>query len=265
MGDECIHGFDDGLCAICFPPPEPVKAEPVARVRTTRAPGASSTPRSRPASRTPGAPARPPVRVNDQRLYHVTHIDNLAGILEAGGVLADVSAANAATPAIDVSSSLQREVRRQTIADGRAIAEFVPFHLTPDGSTWAAIRTNEGDSRLTDAAVELSATDFVVLVAAIAGIGDDYVVTDRDAADPDARVSTSEDEARRLLVRLIGDDESDAILEAELLIHEAVPLDSFTVIGVANDKVRDVVRDALRGSGHSLRVVVYPPWFRPVE
>jgi hypothetical protein len=38
-----------------------------------------------------------------------------------------------------------------------------------------------------------------------------------------------------------------------------------TLIGVANDRVRDEVRGMLKSSAHSPKVSVYPPWFQKPE
>ena len=41
-----------------------------------------------------------------------------------------------------------------------------------------------------------------------------------------------------------------------------VGFDSIALIGVANDRVRDQVRDMLsRAGGYAPKVAVYPPWF----
>jgi hypothetical protein len=44
-----------------------------------------------------------------------------------------------------------------------------------------------------------------------------------------------------------------------------LPLESVTLIGVANDKVRQSVRDLLAGSSFTPKISVYPPWFQQSE
>jgi hypothetical protein len=50
---------------------------------------------------------------------------------------------------------------------------------------------------------------------------------------------------------------------AEALSPVPVPLSSVALIGVANEPVRDRVREMLRGASATPRVAVYPPWFQP--
>ena len=52
---------------------------------------------------------------------------------------------------------------------------------------------------------------------------------------------------------------------AEALAHGSFPIDAVQLIGVANDRVRDTVKDLLADSGFTPKVAVYPPWFQPAE
>ena len=58
-------------------------------------------------------------------------------------------------------------------------------------------------------------------------------------------------------------EEEDAMREAELLVPREFLFDAFTLIGVANDKVRSEMRTLLLDHGYSQKVSVYPPWFQP--
>ena len=56
-----------------------------------------------------------------------------------------------------------------------------------------------------------------------------------------------------------GDE--DLLVRAELLVCERLPFDAVTLIGVANDRARNEVRDILTASEFITKVSVYPPWF----
>jgi hypothetical protein len=130
LGEECIHGFDEGLCAICSPPAEPDPAVTAARSRQVRAPGTShaaaaaaearaATAKASARSAASGRAARStgstraarggsgvgeaPVDAAATRLYHVTHIDNLGRILGAGALLADAGDPPA-DPVVDLAA-----------------------------------------------------------------------------------------------------------------------------------------------------------------
>lgn len=277
MVDECIHGFDNGACATCFPPKLP-ESKPAA-ARTTRAPG-SSTPRSasRPVQRTrAGASASrsslhtPQIDVRGVRMYHVTHVDNLARILGSDAVLPD-QGEPAAEPATDLSASEAREFRRQApLTDDAVIAEYVPFTLTTDAHFWNSVRSGEPDPRLNPEVAAHAAADFVILVTSIGAAAGalietpgQIVVTDHDAAAADTTAAREWPAAERLLRSLARDDDPRRD-SAEVLIKGAVPLERLALIAVANDKVRDRVRTALSAVGARTRVAVYPPWYRPAD
>ncbi len=273
LADECKHGFDDGLCAICFPPPEPeAKAAPAPASRSTRT---STTKGRRAPARVPGA-SRPSIAsgaprldVKAMRIYHVTHIDNLPAILDAGALLADTAGA---APLVDLAAPHAREYRRGAGVAGTdaVIADYVPFLLTTDAHVWDAVRTATPDPRLGDEAVKRAPADFVIFVTSLtsaqsgnAEVAGAIVVSEADAAVTGAELATEWSDVQRLLQRLHRDDDGGGLDGAELLVRECLPLDDVALIAVANDPVRDRVRAQLAGAGVRARVAVYPPWFQP--
>ncbi len=266
MSDECKHGFERGFCDTCFPKPVPVvdAKEPAKRVGRVRAP-----------ARTPGtakvtAPAAklPPFNAGELRLYHVTHISNLPGILETGSLLAD------AAPAVDISSPANREARKTVFVAGQQdspVASFVPFFLSPDAMLWQSIRSAKPDSRLAADVTGHALNDFVVLVTTIdavsiegAGALANVVVADGDAAGSLTPFAANSASAVRMLRKLRSDEEADALLEAEVLVADAVPVEKIALIGVANVTVRESVKRMLAPTPFATKVAAYTPWFEPV-
>ena len=254
MGEECRHGLANGVCDACFP-----KARPEAPLvaPSTRASRARTATLSRKA-----AGEAPEVDLEAQRVYHVTHLDNLAAILERGAVLSDSAGA---APAVDISTEHARVTRRMITVDddGDAVADFVPLFLSPQSTAWASVRSGATDPRLKVAA---TATEFVVLVASVKSVSEaatesKVVIADRDAAHPLARFATAHDASNRMLRKLNSEVDQSGIVEAEVLVLEAVPFEAFSVITVANDRARNAVKELLRGSSFSPRVAIHPPWF----
>jgi len=232
-----------------------------------------------------------PADVGEQRIYHVTHISNLAGVLSSGALLADASKDWEGRPAVDISSAETRESRRSILVSGQgslSVAKYVPFFLSPDASVWDSIRARSDDPRLALDPHGSAPFDFVILVstvrkaldaqaAAKAGAAESaaesaavaasagVVAADGDAAGVLTRFGTTRADAEGVLRKLRADPESPAILEAEFLIEETFPFELVTLIGVANDKVRDLVKPILAASSHRPKVAVYPPWFQPAE
>jgi len=260
---ECIHGFDEGMCDSCFPKKAPEQKAAPRRTpprtagssipRGTPGPGGSSGP-----GNTAGPSARPPVKkpldLGAQRIFHVTHISNLAAIFDAGAITADAAAT------LDVSSPVTRELRRTaTVNAGQMVADFVPFYLSPNATNWLELRTGASGVHWSDAARTATATDFVVLAGTIGAIGDGLVVSDGDAAGSVTRFASTAEAVDRMLRALLADEFS--LITAEILAHKSYPLEEIALIGVANDKTRDAVKELLRDAGISPKIAVHPPWF----
>ena len=297
MDDECIHGLEGELCALCYPK---VIIEPLVPVKKTRAPKLSSLRDPLPTAAMPAARAARPVRVagaprpvraekastdnvDEQRVYHLTHISNLAAILRDGSLLAN--AALRTRPAVDISAPATRESRRDAIVAGadRSVAEYVPFFLSPNATVWESIRAEAADPRLALDAHGSEAFDFVMLVSTVKKINDGLAaasatdasatddetplvpslvaVTNGDAAGTLTRFGATPATAERMLQTLRAEADGAMLLEAELLVPDAVPMELVTLIGVCNDNVRETVRGILKSSAFKPKVAVYPPWF----
>ncbi len=310
LSDECIHGLEGGLCASCFPKAAPEIVPGVAtRASRSKSTGRAPSLRSSPSPRTvtlggpnptlsaktatakaataKAASTLKPVRstksshdnVGEQRIYHVTHIRNLAGILNSGRLLADASDAWTARPVVDLSSAPQRAARRAALVagdDSASVACYVPFFLSPNARLWDSLLTESNDPRLSPEAHRSPTYDFVILVSTVKKLLDaqagaeetvaaSVAVTNGDAAGALTRFGSAPETADRMLRSLRADQESQKIREAELLVTESFPFELVTLVGVANDKVRDAVRSIFAAEAHKPKVVVYPPWFHAVE
>ncbi|WP_205683958.1 DarT ssDNA thymidine ADP-ribosyltransferase family protein [Cryobacterium aureum] len=307
MDDECIHGLEGQLCALCYPK---VVTEPLNPVKKTRAPKLSSLRDPLPTAAIPAARAARSVRVagaprpvradkvatdkvstdnvDEQRVYHLTHISNLAAILKDGCLLAND--ALTARPVVDISAPATRELRHAALVagDGRSVAEYVPFFLSPNATVWESVRAEAADPRLALDAHGSEAFDFVMLVSTVKNINDGLAAvaasadtaTDADATDDEApfvssvvavtngdaagtltRFGATPATAERMLQTLRAEADGAMILDAELLVPDAVPMELITLIGVCNDNVRETVRGILKASSFKPKVAVYPPWF----
>lgn len=214
--------------------------------------------------------------VGEQRIYHVTHVNNLAAILTTGGLLADASEAWG-RPAVDISSGDTRDIRRSLLVSGDGsptVASFVPFFLSPNASVWESVRSHATDPRLVLNAHGSDAYDFVILVSTVKKVTEwqavdedsrPVAVADGDAAAAPTRFGAIPESSERMLRNLRANPDSEAILDAEYLVGEKFPLELLSLVGVANDKVREVVKGILKSATHRPKVVVYPPWFQPAE
>ncbi len=168
---ECIHGFDEGLCDICFPrvapeapPTVAASATTTTRARPARKPTRATASRITASRRIAGvgaaAPSGPPFA--SRRLYHWTHARNLEAILLDGVVK---SIAGGADPDVDIAAPLVRELRAAAdVGDGTKVDTYVPFALTPDAERWVELRDGGTGAQFSTAARLSSPTEYVMLV-----------------------------------------------------------------------------------------------------
>jgi ssDNA thymidine ADP-ribosyltransferase, DarT len=266
VSDECIHGFVDGLCATCNPKPVP---EAIAPIRTTTR--SRTTTATRPTVRGLRAAARVPagasqaINLLEQRIYHITHISNLAAILAGGALEAG------AEPVLELSPVELRSESADIVIPGdehSTLAHYVPFFLSPEASLWQSLRAGSKHPRLSSGALAADPLDFVFLVTTLRSIASTdtaFVVADSNSDGPATRFARTREDAERMLQRLHADSTGETIQGAEVLVSQRVPFEDVTLIGVANDRVRQSVRDLLAEADFTPKVSVYPPWFQQSE
>lgn len=256
MPAECIHGLDLSLCDICTPKPVAEAPPKLAKVRAPRAKLARTSATKSAATKAPGA-VRPVVTNVEQRVYHLTPLGNLDGILASGRLLAPSAGAQ---PSVDISSAENREERQSVSIGDESVADFVPFFVSPDSLLWQGIRTSSPDPRLSPAVRTMAPAEFVVLVTTVGKAGtENSVVAVGDAADTQTRFGQTPEQVSRELGRMRGDEEVSE--RAEFLVRESLPFESVTLIGVANNRARDEVRSVLSAHNLTTKVSIHPPWF----
>lgn len=187
-------------------------------------------------------------------------MDNLAGIIEHDALIAS----GRATPVVDASSADNRERRAGRSLGLASVADYVPFFLSPNAAVWSIIRSQQPDPRLSPDLRHHTAAEFVILVSTVKVAATmDVAVADGDPSKPPTNFGITPDDNDRVLRKLRADDE--AILAGEVLVHERFPFDQLALIGVANDRARDLVKDILQAAAHEPKVSVYPPWFAKAE
>jgi hypothetical protein len=266
VSNECIHGFADGLCATCNPKPVPETvpaSRPAARSRVAAPPRA--TVRSlRAAARIP-AGSVPADTLLEQRIYHLTHLNNLAAIIADRAIVAG------ATASLELSPVELRDERGAIPVPGttdQILTDYVPFFLSPENELWLGLRAGRDHPRLSAAARSADALDFVFLVSTVRHVVTPdaaFLLADGNAEGGTTRFATTREEAERMLYRLRAESDETALQNAEFLVAGRLPLESVTLIGVANDKVRQSVRELLAGSDFTPKISVYPPWFQSPE
>lgn len=250
---ECIHGFEEGFCDSCFPRIRPEDALVAAGVKV---PVRRSTTKARAAGTGRAVAPVDPVSFASRRIYHVTHLRNLKGILASGALKAG------ATPEFDLLTPPEREIRStMEIVPAEPLANFVPFALSPDAAWWEEIRTGAPQLRWSSAARAASSTEFVILVGTIGAIGPEIVFSDRDVTHVLARIGVGVSAGSALTRRSMGEDPE--LLQPEVFAPAEYSLDDVVLIGIPNEPVKTKVKDIIRQvGGPSPKLSVVPAWFQ---
>lgn len=207
------------------------------------------------------------MRIDRQRLFHVTHIDNLPSILSSGAIVCDDTLSDDGreeSAAVRLSSDENSVARRRIQISGAALSAYVPFFLSPDAAVWASIRGRYPNVRLNPELLEAGSNDFVMLVTTVAqvrAIEAELVIADGDAAAGLTQFSVLRGDVDRALTRYAVDDTGRKALTAEALVRDSLPLSALQVIGVSSIKQRERVKRMLSETDVRAKVAAYQPWF----
>lgn len=204
-------------------------------------------------------------------IYHITHVANLASILEAGGLLCESEASRRGLTAVDIGYSHikeRRARRRVAVASGGTLNDYVPFYFGPRSPMLYTIWRGNVPQ------YEGAQGDIVHLVAdaeAVAAAGIAYAYTDGHAV---MEISDFFDDLEHIATRVDfnlmlarywndTDEQPDRARrrQAEFLVYGTYPWALVERIGVESAAVRDRVQAALEGATHQPPVDVRPEWY----
>lgn len=206
-------------------------------------------------------------------IYHITHVDNLAAILQRGALLSDSAiAAQALTPrSIAYGHIKERRSRTQvTVPPGGVVSDYVPFYFCPRSPMLCAIWRGQVEG------VTMGQAGIVHLVADAVSLrqrGLACVHTDGNAASQPLTFHAGTDQLQTALSWDVirsnswgntpDDNDRKRRKQAEFLVHNEVPWDAITQIGVIDATMADRVRAILAASGapHAPAVTVQRDWY----
>lgn len=206
--------------------------------------------------------------MSDRPIYHITHVENLAGILAEGRLWCDAKRIERAlaTTGIGYSHIKDRRMRRRvTVAAGGTLGSYVPFNFCPRSVMLYVVAQGHGDYRGGQTPILHLASSIEAAVATRRP----WFFTDRHADLGYARQLDSLDQLDEVDWSVMarqqwgGDSEVKARRQAEFLVHEWFPWEAVEQIGVIDAKVAQQVRAALVGAAHQPRVEVRRDWYYP--
>lgn len=199
-------------------------------------------------------------------ICHFTDVSNLAGIVEAGALQCHRSAPTK----VDIGNTgikSNRQLIDVTCGPGGKVCDYVPFYFAPRSPMLYSIKRGNVEG------VEPDQRRLVYLVSsteAMYGAGLDCVFTNGNAA---VYITDFDDEPDNLETHVDWaimeekywrntPEDGDRVRRrmAEFLVHEQVPIELFTEIGVYDAEIRDAVEEALDGDGPAV-VNVRRGWY----
>jgi hypothetical protein len=207
------------------------------------------------------------------KIYHITHVDNLPGIVSTGRILSDaeIQHRGGARQLIGLSEIKRRRSQELEVPchPGTKVGDYVPFYFCPRSIMLYVIhRANhpgleyrggqdrilhlEADLRLV---VDWADKNGVRWAFSLSNAGAYFTEFRRDlkdlsALDWDAIAATD-----------FRDPDVKERKQAEFLVHSCFPFDLVEKIGVYSAPIQDRVIRELQGSDHRPRVEVRTEWY----
>lgn len=199
-------------------------------------------------------------------IYHITHVDNLEGIIKEGGLWCDSKCRATAKTNMNVGYShikARRMTRKVDVAAGGTLGEYVPFNFCNRSvMLYVLYRGHDEYNGGQDSIVHL-----VSSIASAQATGIPWFFTDLHA---DLGYAQQYDDLALLgqvdwevmpRRQWGGDSEVKEKRQAEFLVHDFFPWTAIDVIGVVDKDIASVVRDTIAGSDHQPQVKIKRNWY----
>lgn len=205
--------------------------------------------------------------VKEISLYHLTHIQNLEGII-ASGLLCDKKAQGRSPRSIAYGHlKAKRQNCRVPLAPGGVVADYAPFHFAPCSPMLYAIFKGY----VPNAPGQSQIVYLVTTVGQVLERGLPCVFTDRHPLSPSVRFYNNPD----LLPQVIRWDimrseywhdtweipNRKSLRQAEFLVHDYLPWECVVMIGVYDSSMLQHVQSLLQNAPHKPVVQVCRRWY----
>jgi len=211
-------------------------------------------------------PARP-------KIYHITHVENLRGIVTDGGLLSDAAIIARGGPmqAIGMSGIKRRRVEELEVDchPGTKVGDYVPFYFCPRSVMLFVIHCanhpeltyRDGQDSIVHLEADLHA---VVQWAEANGRGWAFSLSNAGAYYTEFRSRLEELDQLDWQAIAAGDFRAPEVKEpkqAEFMVHERFPLELVERIGVNSVRTRAKAVAALSLAHHRPRIEIHQEWY----
>jgi len=210
---------------------------------------------------------------SNPKLYHITHVDNLASVVTSGGLLSDarVLQQGGPTQVIGMSSIKQRRLNELDVPchPGTKVGEYVPFFFCPRSVMLYVIHcANHPELAYRggqDPIIHLEADlHRVVRWAEVNGVRWAFSLSNAGARYAEFRsdlANLDELDWNAIDARDFRDPDVKERKQAEFLVRESFPFDLVERIGVRTEATRQRVLRVLSSSTHRPMVEICPGWY----
>lgn len=214
--------------------------------------------------------SKPPAR---PRIYHITHVDNLAAIVAEGALLSDAAILERGGPAVGIGMS---EIKRRRIEDlavdchpHTKVGDYVPFYFCPRSIMLYVIHCANhpelsylgGQEPIVHLEADLHAS---VEWANLEGRRWAFSLSNAGSYYARLRASIAKlDEVSWEAVAATDFRPSDVRegKQAEFLMHGRFPWELVSRIGVRSMSIRAKVGDILKTANYSPKIEIKPDWY----
>jgi hypothetical protein len=209
------------------------------------------------------------ISIENAYIFRITHIDNLAAILQSNGIHCRSSAGlSCAFREIGNQELIgKRTTTVVPISPGGTLSDYVPFYFTSHSPMLYNIKTGYGVT-----AVPMS--EIVILVSSLHRLAElslPFVFTDRHAylttaefknslADLDV-VDWSILESRDFKRDPVKDPGKFERYQAEALVHKHVPISALLGLACCNQHRESQISGQLSTAGVDLKTIARPDWY----
>ncbi len=210
---------------------------------------------------------------SNPKIYHITHVDNLAGMLRAGYLWSDRERLDQNLICSEVGMNKIKKRRLEEIVvkchPGTKVGEYVPFYFCPRSimlyilhkANHPEVTYRGGQSPIVHLQCDL---DAVIGWAEHHGVK--WACSDRNAS---AEVAMFQKRRADLTVvnwpAVANTDFRNSVVsegkQAEFLIHRAFPWGLVEMIGVHNEQIQAQIQAIIQNAGHRTPVTVQGTWY----
>ena len=207
------------------------------------------------------------------KIYHITHVDNLASIVAAGYIEADGRRVGQGAGQTSIGMTEIKRRRLYEIAvschKDTMVGEYVPFYLCPRSIMLFIIYKNNhpdmsyrgGQEPILHLQMDMEST---IRWANENGVR--WAFSDRNAGGRLADFYNSRNELNKIDWDAVNEtDFRDPLVkegkQAEFLIHDTCPWHLVEKIGVLNEKIRNQVNSILQNVQHKPVVTIERTWY----